>query len=255
LTQAQAQFTERLHCINCGSKEVIELSRGKFTDEPLRGFIENDPWGEAPLPFLRDAEWVLVRCRRCDQIFHRRILDPEWSERCFSSWMSAGAIHCFEEREAAHSGDAAAGKFSAGRAHAAHALRIEKLTRAIRKPGETVRLLDFGCGWGAFVLMCRLFGFDSRGVDRSAARIDGAAVAVHASLDDVPQGTPSPLSRSSSILTIPPPRWSDLQACSSRTASSSRKRRIVATSPAFAPMTTTARSTRSRTSTPLLTRR
>lgn len=187
LVNTKAQFTERLFCINCGSKGLAELSHGRFTDQPLRGFIENDPWGESPLPFLADAEWILVCCQSCGQIFHRRILDAEWSERCFSSWVTADAIRNFEECHATKSGGMVTRKFQAGRAHAAHALRIEKLTRAIRGPGEPVRLLDFGCGWGEFVLMCRLFGFDARGVDRSAARIGGAAMAVHASLDDLPR--------------------------------------------------------------------
>jgi 2-polyprenyl-3-methyl-5-hydroxy-6-metoxy-1,4-benzoquinol methylase len=186
LTFPQAEFAERLHCINCGSKQIAEVSRGKFTDQPLRGFIESDPWGESPLPYLQEAEWVLVRCRSCEQIFHGRILAPDWNQRRFASWMSADAIREFEAREAARSIGMAARKLGTGRAHAAHALRIEKLTRAIRQPHEPVRLLDFGCGWGEFVLMGKLLGFDSRGVDRSAPRASGAAVAVHPSLDDLP---------------------------------------------------------------------
>lgn len=47
-------------------------------------------------------------------------------------------------------------------------------------------MLDFGCGFGQFLEMCRLFRMDAHGVDRSTARRSGAAVTIHAELDDVP---------------------------------------------------------------------
>ncbi len=49
----QAEFIERTSCINCGSRRAAELSSGFFNDEPLRTFIENDPWGESPLPYIK----------------------------------------------------------------------------------------------------------------------------------------------------------------------------------------------------------
>jgi SAM-dependent methyltransferase len=48
------------------------------------------------------------------------------------------------------------------------------------------RVLDFGCGFGQFLEMCRLFGLEAVGVDRSNARRSGAAVSIYAELDEVP---------------------------------------------------------------------
>jgi SAM-dependent methyltransferase len=46
-------------------------------------------------------------------------------------------------------------------------------------------VLDFGCGFGQFLEMCRLFGLQAIGVDRSNVRRSGAGVHIFAELDDV----------------------------------------------------------------------
>jgi SAM-dependent methyltransferase len=179
-----AEFFERTLCINCGAKQFKELSRGRFSDQPLLGFIEADPWGESPVPFLRDAEWILVECANCGQVFHKRILTNEWNERRFSKWMSAEAIREFELRVAGES-PLPARRFEKAREHIEHILRIEKLTNTLRKPSEPLRLLDFGCGWGDFLVACRHFGWNAFGVDRSTARMEGASIQILPSLDDL----------------------------------------------------------------------
>src|SRR5437868_600202 len=51
-----AVLADRSHCISCGSPRLESLSRGRYGDEPLRGYIERDPWGESPLLDLRRGE-------------------------------------------------------------------------------------------------------------------------------------------------------------------------------------------------------
>jgi SAM-dependent methyltransferase len=183
-----AEFRERRRCINCSSERLEPLSRGRFIDEPLAGFIRDDPWGESPLAYLQQAEWVLVQCADCTQVFHQRILTDQWNEIRFSRWMSAAALREFEARLAAVS-PAAARRFASARQQVAHGLRQEKLTRPLRAAGEPPRVLDFGCGWGTFVAACRHFGFDALGVDRAAPRIEEAVVPILPSLDHL-EGKP-----------------------------------------------------------------
>ena len=180
-TQPQAEFIERSHCINCNSAHLSEISHGRFTDRPLADFIEADPWGESPMPYLQEAEWLLVQCSDCQQVFHKRILNAEWNERRFTTWMSADAIKEFEDRRGLMTFSM---KFDRARGYVSHILRIEKLTRSIRGDGP-IRLLDFGCGFGDFLSTCARFGFEAVGVDRATPRIEGAAVKVYHSLDDL----------------------------------------------------------------------
>ena len=163
-----ARFVSRDACILCGSTELVELDGGRFNDDPLRAFIAADPWGEDPLASIGEDRWSLVRCARCAMKFHRRILSPHWNEVRFSRWMDEASIRAFE---AEHGGGPAA------REHVQHILRLEAL--GVR------RLLDFGCGFGAFLEMCRLWGLDAVGVDRSHARRAGAGIEIVAELDEL----------------------------------------------------------------------
>ena len=175
-----ATFTERSACVSCGNVSLQELSSGQFDQGAVGRFIDEDPWGEHPAPFLRGQSWSYVGCRACGLAFHRRILSPEWNERRFSKWMSQEAIAAFEAPR--KSPERAVRK---GKSLTAHALQIEKITRGIRGSAP-VRLLDFGCGYGEFLTVCTGFGFEAFGVDRSSARRDNGSFAkVFSEMEDV----------------------------------------------------------------------
>jgi len=161
-----ATFTERIACISCGGSKLLELSAGRFDEGALKRFIEEDPWGEHPAPFLRGQRWSYIACQDCKLAFHRYILSPQWNERRFSKWMSQEAIEAFEMLL-----KAPAIEFNKATNYTAHVLRIEQLTRAMRG-NEAPRVLDFGCGYGGFLSMCSMYGFDAVGVDRSSAKRD-----------------------------------------------------------------------------------
>ena len=160
----KADFIARDRCIGCGSRDLVELSNGLFTSDPLRSFIAADPWGEDPLPFLAGQKWSYVRCCRCAQAFHRYILSPRWNERRFAKWMTRQAI---SEFEASHMN--ADRLFDRAVQYTQHVLQLDALTKALRD-GSPMRVLDFGCGNGEFVMLCGLFGFEAFGIDRSTSR-------------------------------------------------------------------------------------
>lgn len=183
--QETAEFVERMACIGCGSAKLQELSTERFDEGAVERFIGDDPWGEHPAPFLRGQRWSYVACRDCGLAFHRYILAPEWNERRFSRWMSQEAIEAFEK--AFKTPEMA---FRKAAAHTAHVLRIEKLTREVRG-SQPVRLLDFGCGYGEFLSMCSLYGFEAYGVDRSSAKRDNNSYSrVFAEIEEVEAKAP-----------------------------------------------------------------
>jgi SAM-dependent methyltransferase len=167
----RATFVSREQCIGCESKALKRLSGGSFAADPLRSFIEADPWGVSPIPYIAHAQWEYVACADCGQTFHRYVLSPEWQTRRYSEWMGEKAIREFEQRQ----GIVAFGaSFREGQDRAAHVLKIERLTRSIRDRGP-VRVLDFGCGWGQFLTQASILGFEAYGIDKDAHRLKGSA--------------------------------------------------------------------------------
>lgn len=177
----QAGFVTREACITCGSGNLRELSRGRFHAAPLRDFLEADPFGEDPLPHLRDAEWCFVQCGDCSQKFHQRILDPEWNGIYYNQWITSEAI---EEHARNHGNIGFHADFAKGTHAVERILQIERLTRGLRG-ADPVRILDFGCGEGRFLATCASFGFECMGVEFSAARQKTKVMDFFGSLDEV----------------------------------------------------------------------
>ena len=166
-SQERANFVSRDRCIACESTSLECLGRGRFDDGPVRGFIERDPWGVQPLPFLEGAPWEYLACRECGQAFHRYVLDDYWQGRRFAEWMGEEAMRKFAQERGL---DSFAVRHGVGVANMAHVLRLELLTRSIRN-GKPPSLLDFGCGNGNFAGHAGLSGFDAWGIDWDAHRL------------------------------------------------------------------------------------
>lgn len=180
-----AVFNERTACIGCKDPTLIELSCGQFDEGAVKTFIQQDPWGEHPAPFLVKKPWSYVACANCGLAFHRYILDEQWNERRFSKWMSQEAIEAFEA-----SSKTPEHAFNTATSYTNHVLQIEKLTRNIRGSKPT-RILDFGCGYGGFLAMCSLYGFEAYGVDRSSAKRDNNHFSnVFAEIEDIAHFAP-----------------------------------------------------------------
>ncbi len=184
-TTETANFTVRTACISCGGTDLVELSSGRFDEGVVQRFIEEDPWGEHPAQFLQEQQWSFVVCKDCSLMFHRYILDPEWNERRFSKWMSQEAIEAFEKPL-----KTPANEFKKAVGYTAHVLQIEQLTRA-QRGSKAPRVLDFGCGYGGFLSMCSMHGFEAYGVDRSSAKRDNNSSAkVFAEIEDIASMSP-----------------------------------------------------------------
>lgn len=162
----EAKFDVREQCITCGSSDFTTLSEGRFADDPLHGFLSNDPFGENPLPYLANAEWTFVQCKDCDQKFHQRILNDEWNNIYYSRWISSGSI---SEHAKVTGKFGTQAYFEKGRHAVERILQIERLTRSLRGT-DPIRVLDFGCGEGKFLAAAATFGFECVGVEFSAAR-------------------------------------------------------------------------------------
>jgi SAM-dependent methyltransferase len=174
--QERAEFVDRPQCIACGGEALETLSQGGFSDDPLRGILAGEAWGEDPLPFIAHEHWCYVRCRDCGQAFHRRVLAPAWMERLYARWESQAAMERFAQLHVTPQE-----RLLRGEHFYAHALKLQRMTAngAAGRP----RLLDFGCGHGEFVAAAGALGFDAAGVDFAPDRARHGIVAMYASLD------------------------------------------------------------------------
>jgi SAM-dependent methyltransferase len=175
----RAAFIDRAVCIACRSTALEELSSGGFADEPLHGILASQAWGESPLPFIAHERWHYVRCSACGQSFHRRILDAAWMQRLYARWETQEAMESFVSEH-----NAWPGQLWRGREFVEHALRLQSATAALTRQ-RAPRVLDFGCGHGEFVAICRALGFEAQGVDFAPDRREHGLVTPYTSLAEL----------------------------------------------------------------------
>jgi SAM-dependent methyltransferase len=161
---------ERSRCINCGDTKFDRLWEGRFTDEPTRSFMHKCHYSQDVVALLGAETFSLVRCQTCGMMFHQRILTPEWLNLLYSQWINDAQIEYIEaEYQTAKKREIL---FERSRQYMKHLLRLQKL---LPSKAEQFRILDYGCGDGAFLALANLFGFDVFGIDFSSVRNQRAA--------------------------------------------------------------------------------
>jgi SAM-dependent methyltransferase len=163
MSSQPVEFRRRDSCIACGSKNLVPVWKGTFSDPVFTSHIPSDFYSEDVPTLLADREFVRVRCGACEQTFHQSILTDEWLVALYSKWIDEGQI----DRLRAHDqyGERR-DTFERGRQHIKHALRIRELLGAGSE--DEPRILDFGCGEGDFLEAAHVLGFSCFGVDFGA---------------------------------------------------------------------------------------
>jgi 2-polyprenyl-3-methyl-5-hydroxy-6-metoxy-1,4-benzoquinol methylase len=119
----------------------------------VRPFLERYYGGRVPLEAMANEELIIVRCRTCGLIWQRRILDDQGLELLYEHWISADESRTKKSATAAGYGP-----------------QISRLASYFPAPIEMIRTLDFGMGWGFWLMAARDAGLTVTGVELSADR-------------------------------------------------------------------------------------
>lgn len=159
------QFEERRRCICCGGSELKPVWEGVFSSEQVRGYLGRYHYN-VDLSVLADERFSLAACGACGMTFQSRVLTPEWLKILYTNWIDDSQITRFEADYNAVPKPVS--DFEQARGSARHLSRLKELSGNTR--GTAFRVLDYGCGDGAFLEMAHLFGFEAYGIDFSDTR-------------------------------------------------------------------------------------
>ena len=157
-----ATFRTRSACIACGSSRLTSIWSGRFCDEPVAGWLATFAYAADVPRALGDGRFDRVGCEQCHTSFHRTVLDDSSINALYSTWITGTQIASLHKTVGVQG--------PTQRRHETRAA-IHHLLRLARLAGRSQpRLLDFGCGDGAFVVQADLLGFEAVGVDFSITR-------------------------------------------------------------------------------------
>jgi SAM-dependent methyltransferase len=165
-SELHSKFRERATCVLCGGDRLERLWFGHFGDEPVRSWLRSFHYDADLDQALSELPFERVVCQSCDMAFHRYVPDEQLASTLYGSWISPAQIEAFEQDHHRHDPNIT---FSMAAQLIKHLLRLRQLLD--RNAGEPMRVLDFGCGDGAFLNLAHLFGVKAYGVDASATRL------------------------------------------------------------------------------------
>lgn len=152
-------FIQRPSCPVCASesnRELLHLDSAEI-DDYLSRYYEN----AIPVAVKAVAHYRLWACNTCGLIWQLEILDDAGMEALYESWINADKSRSKKRAEGLVS----------RLGYSRQCLQAAKAARA--NPGE-MRVLDFGMGWGNWLLMARAMGFEADGLETSTSRIQYA---------------------------------------------------------------------------------
>lgn len=172
-------FAVRSVCELCGAATGVVLRDLPWTAPAVWPFLDHYYAGRIVPQQLTSGRYTIVQCRSCGFLWQREILDDAGMALLYDSWISAEVSR--------------AKKLNAPLSLYTAYTRTIKTIAALfpQRPRATVRILDFGMGWGIWCLLAQAHGYTVVGHELSQERLAFAqqrGVAVATSLDElVPQ--------------------------------------------------------------------
>lgn len=154
-------FIERAVCPACGGSSSRILADLPYTAPPisdyLLGFYGPEP-GRAAIRELDGIRYTLLECERCDLIWQRSAPGHELLEGLYESWI--GPADSLGRDEDARLDD-----------RVPLLRELMSFVAALDRPPGGLRMLDFGMGWGRWLLIARGLGCQVWGAELSDSRL------------------------------------------------------------------------------------
>lgn len=164
-------------CEVCGSgKHTVLLSR-PFLDPSVWSFIETYYKGRVLRNGFEGAAYEIAECSSCGFLWQRQVLNDEGMRLLYEEWISPK-----DSREKRLSSDK---NLFAG--YARSMLLVQQFFPQMSP--RSIRVLDYGAGWGSWSLMAKAFGMDSSAYEISGERLgfmNAQGINTYCSLEDLP---------------------------------------------------------------------
>lgn len=159
-------FHLRESCPVCGSASLGLIYEKPYSYGPIKDYLDDfyAEHGGVNHEVLKTVNYTLYECKECLLIFQRAVPTDE-----MLSWLYDGLIDP-EVALSRHRNE----EDIAGSANCA--TEIMQIIDFFSKPPSSLKLLDFGMGWGRWALMAKAFGCDIHGFEVSEKRLENATL-------------------------------------------------------------------------------
>lgn len=157
-----SNFVSRYECPACTSNSIKQIYSNNFTEEPLKSYLEKFYASHLEIEYLNESTYLLLQCDKCGLIFQKHIPNEILMNRLYEKWVDPQIAFNFDLNNNILS------------RYIYYSQEIIRILAFFKKPLSTIKVFDFGMGWGRWALMAKAFGCDSYGTELSKERINYA---------------------------------------------------------------------------------
>jgi len=150
-------FVYREKCVLCNSIRKRVLYSKKLIDQAVWDFLSDYYRNTLRKEDLIDGNYEIVKCNDCGFIGQAYVLKEELIDKLYEIWISAEQSFN-KKREASTS------------LFVGYAADMVFLSNLMSKRPYEINVLDYGMGWGFWLLMAKAFGFNGKGFELSEGR-------------------------------------------------------------------------------------
>lgn len=156
-------FDIRKRCPACKSEDIIIRYQIPYSDQSIKNHLVEfySPQGGIEFEYLENEKYILCDCKSCGIIFQKNIPNDTLMERLYEHWIDPKIA--FENRNI---------RFKINSSiYSNYAKEIMTIGSCFKSSPSDTRFLDFGMGWGDWLLMANGLGYESYGMELSESRI------------------------------------------------------------------------------------
>jgi hypothetical protein len=152
---------ERDRCPSCDHTAFSVLAQEPFDSPPFREYFAAQYEGRADVEALAGANYELVRCTHCGLGYQRTVPGPALLDELYEHWLPQS------EKERLYN------QYSLDDFRYLDE-QVQFLVQHFKTNPSSIRVFDFGLGWGEWATMAKAFGCQVAGSELSPARVENA---------------------------------------------------------------------------------
>jgi len=150
---------KRVSCPICDSKKFSLIHEFKY--EKLYDFLTiYTGFNKDDFYSIKDEYYTLLRCQSCKHIYQAMVPNQDFSYTLYERWIDAENSYKYQKS-----------KYNS-RFFNVLQYEINILFHYFKRDPSTIKVLDFGAGWGDFAILAKAHGFDVYAVELSDSRLE-----------------------------------------------------------------------------------
>jgi SAM-dependent methyltransferase len=150
----------RNNCPICTSESSRNVFNRSFNEKVIKDYIDVAYHGKADLEFLKDVLFEIVKCNKCGLFYQKYVFDDKHLKDLYNKWIDPSLAEEWNNKK------------NKEIINHHYSNILNSAVNLLKKEASDIQILDYGAGFGDFLMLANKLGFDSYAFEFSNERIN-----------------------------------------------------------------------------------